>query len=470
MSILYEECYGKRYILSTVWNNSNDNECDEIDSNVSLLKCFLPGIEKHTEVNDLSKEDVGSFLEDVSDVEVWSYMTTYCNIRYDLSPAGTELVHRTPSNLDRIYARDTAFRAVATKDERNVWVCPLSIYYSLENLPQANRSGGGNTTTSISVNESREENTDILLQTFDEPARSIVKLLLVLHGSFKHELQAEEWQNSQLIRKSVTQLEQPLHVASGALPSWLLNLSQMPPTGCGFLFSFGLRRRLFAATAFGTHRSLHRVQEELLAYPGNSSSAGESAGQTNLDVSLNSPVTGHTPQGSSGQSLFRMSVLKREMIRVRREYAMEWAEVFLNTYKSRKASMEVTFLGEQGSGLGVTREFFSLVSIQMQQRQRQYCEDLSVVMNKIRRTKNDIVWGLSELGPNGPREEVHKKSDFVYETSHAFPSFGFVWARIDTRQPVKVYYELHVIKPGLAQVGWASQNFSPNSMEGEGAG
>uniref|UniRef100_A0A8C9G1J4 E3 ubiquitin-protein ligase n=1 Tax=Pavo cristatus TaxID=9049 RepID=A0A8C9G1J4_PAVCR len=64
---------------------------------------------------------------------------------------------------------------------------------------------------------------------------------------------------------------------------------------------------------------------------------------------------------------FRVGRLKHERVKVPRgESLMEWAENVMQIHADRKSVLEVEFLGEEGTGLGPTLEFYALVAAEFQ--------------------------------------------------------------------------------------------------------
>ena len=121
----------------------------------------------------------------------------------------------------------------------------------------------------------------------DERTREVMELLSLLHQHFGPSLQisspaaksestnggeaestrtdgdAEErlWRSESLTRRLSCQLNDPLVVASRALPRWCHAL----PRWCPSLFSVDARRRLLGLTSFGTSHTVYRLQEAKVA-------------------------------------------------------------------------------------------------------------------------------------------------------------------------------------------------------------
>ena len=52
---------------------------------------------------------------------------------------------------------------------------------------------------------------------------------------------------------------------------------------------------------------------------------------------------------------------------------LDWAIQVIKAHAERKAILEVEFLGEEGTGLGPTLEFFALVAAELQRKVNFFC-------------------------------------------------------------------------------------------------
>ncbi|CEQ41607.1 SPOSA6832_03348, partial [Sporobolomyces salmonicolor] len=121
--------------------------------------------------------------------------------------------------------------------------------------------------------------------------------------------------NSKLTAKLNRQLEEPMIVASACLPDWAVDLAQSFP----FLFPFDTRYTFLQSTSFGYARLMQKW-----------------IGQTRSDTSRRD------------ENLGFLGRLQRQKV--------------FELYGSSRASLEVEFFNEVGSGLGPTLEFYALVS------------------------------------------------------------------------------------------------------------
>nr|XP_033808049.1 E3 ubiquitin-protein ligase HECTD1 isoform X7 [Geotrypetes seraphini] len=154
---------------------------------------------------------------------------------------------------------------------------------------------------------------------------------------------ADEFTSKKITTKILQQIEEPLALASGALPDWCEQLTSK----CPFLIPFETRHLYFTCTAFGASRAIVWLQ--------NRREATVERTRTTSAVRRDDP----------GE--FRVGRLKHERVKVPRgESLMEWAENVMQIHADRKSVLEVEFLGEEGTGLGPTLEFYALVAAEFQ--------------------------------------------------------------------------------------------------------
>ncbi|XP_068802506.1 E3 ubiquitin-protein ligase HECTD1 isoform X6 [Struthio camelus] len=153
----------------------------------------------------------------------------------------------------------------------------------------------------------------------------------------------DEFTSKKITTKILQQIEEPLALASGALPDWCEQLTSK----CPFLIPFETRQLYFTCTAFGASRAIVWLQ--------NRREATVERTRTTSTVRRDDP----------GE--FRVGRLKHERVKVPRgESLMEWAENVMQVHADRKSVLEVEFLGEEGTGLGPTLEFYALVAAEFQ--------------------------------------------------------------------------------------------------------
>ncbi|KAG2462275.1 TRIPC ligase, partial [Polypterus senegalus] len=103
--------------------------------------------------------------------------------------------------------------------------------------------------------------------TFEDPSLDVILLLRVLHSISrywfylydnavcKEIIPTSEFINSKLTAKANRQLQDPLVIMTGNIPSWLTELGKT----CPFFFPFDTRQMLFYVTAFDRDRAMQRL-------------------------------------------------------------------------------------------------------------------------------------------------------------------------------------------------------------------
>lgn len=158
-------------------------------------------------------------------------------------------------------------------------------------------------------------------------------------------LAADLFMSKKITNKLQQQIQDPLVLSSNSLPAWCEDLNQ----SCPFLFPFETRQLYFNCTAFGASRSIVWLQSQ-------------------RDVTLERQrMPGLSPRRTDDQHEFRVGRLKHERVKVARsDRLLEWAMQVMRVHCNRKSVLEVEFLGEEGTGLGPTLEFYALVAAELQ--------------------------------------------------------------------------------------------------------
>jgi len=187
--------------------------------------------------------------------------------------------------------------------------------------------------------------------TLKDPSMEIIVLLRAIFGLNRHwswfyrdyisfntrrVIGNAEFINTKLAAKATRQLQDPLVIMTGNLPSWLPQLAY----ACPFLIPFDTRQLLFYVTCFDRDRALQRL----------------------LDT---------TPELNNSEERVAPRLEKRKKT-VNREDLFRQAEIILNELTNSKTVLEIQYENEVGTGLGPTLEFYALVSREMQ------CADLEM--------------------------------------------------------------------------------------------
>lgn len=167
----------------------------------------------------------------------------------------------------------------------------------------------------------------------------------------------KEFISEKINNKLIQQLQDPLVLASRSLPDWCKNLLH----SYKFLFPFETRQLYFQTTAFGVSRSIVWLQNK----------------RETLLNQLRGPVTNRVMRDDHE---FRIGRLKHERIKIPRDPAATLLRAAINALKfhaTRKAILEIEFIDEEGTGLGPTLEFFSLIATELQRKTLAlwHCED-----------------------------------------------------------------------------------------------
>lgn len=145
-------------------------------------------------------------------------------------------------------------------------------------------------------------------------------------------LSPQDFINNKIAAKASRQLQDPLVIMTGNLPSWLQQIA----TVCPFLFPFETRQLLLYATSFDRDRALQRLLDS-------------------------------APELSGSDSQERVTPrLERRKRTISRTDILKQAEQVIQDLASNKALLEVQYVNEVGTGLGPTLEFYALVSKELQ--------------------------------------------------------------------------------------------------------
>ncbi|KAK3095400.1 hypothetical protein FSP39_014206 [Pinctada imbricata] len=181
--------------------------------------------------------------------------------------------------------------------------------------------------------------------TVQDPSLDVIALLRILHAfnrywstmyevpfSTKPVLPYNEFLSSKLTAKANRQLQDPLVIMTGNLPSWLAEIATAAP----FLFPFDTRQLLFYATTFDRDRALMRLQDN----------------------------TGDTSINDNSERVAPRLDRRRKM--VSRTDLLKQAEKVMEDLGNSRALLEIQYENEVGTGLGPTLEFYALTSKELQ--------------------------------------------------------------------------------------------------------
>ncbi|XP_074662874.1 E3 ubiquitin-protein ligase HECTD1-like [Tubulanus polymorphus] len=159
-------------------------------------------------------------------------------------------------------------------------------------------------------------------------------------------VKSEEFSSKKITNKLVQQIQDPLVLASGALPDWCEKLTKW----CPMLFPFETRSLYFNTTAYGASRAIVWLQNK-------------------RDAALDRN-RGPTSRNRDDANDFRVGRLKHERVKIPRgDKLLDWSVNLMKHHAERKAILEIEFVNEEGTGLGPTLEFYALLAAEYQKKQ-----------------------------------------------------------------------------------------------------
>ncbi|BFZ56712.1 Ubiquitin fusion degradation protein 4 [Savitreella phatthalungensis] len=208
----------------------------------------------------------------------------------------------------------------------------------------------------------------------------------------------DQFVNGKLTAKLNRQLEEPLIVASSALPRWAEELPRAYP----FLFPFESRYLFLQSTSFGYSRSMSRWQQR-------------------------QPKTG---RGGDDARAF-LGRLQRQKVRISRSRMLESAVKVMELYGSSPAMLEVEYFDEVGTGLGPTLEFYATVSRDFGRRKLHLWRDESQPHTKFEHVLATTGLFPRPLGPDTGRAAEHNKRVLaLFQTLGTFLARALLDSRI----------------------------------------
>ncbi|XP_062604886.1 E3 ubiquitin-protein ligase TRIP12-like [Saccostrea cucullata] len=213
--------------------------------------------------------------------------------------------------------------------------------------------------------------------TVQDASLDIIALLRILHAfnrywSTMYEvpcpvnpiLPYTEFLSSKLTAKANRQLQDPLVIMTGNLPSWLAEISTAGP----FLFPFDTRQLLFYATTFDRDRALMRLQDN----------TGDNG-----------------PADSTDRVAPRLDRRRKQVSRID---LLKQAEKVMEDIGNSRALLEIQYENEVGTGLGPTLEFYALVSKEAQKSDLDLWRGEAIKEKSASGTDEEILYCYSPCG------------------------------------------------------------------------
>lgn len=163
-------------------------------------------------------------------------------------------------------------------------------------------------------------------------------------------------------------LMQPVRVVTNALPEWSFRMVREFP----FVLDFETRYHFMYVTMCGTSRAIQYLcrtvwKRAVMEEPAIAQAPSTSNRRRSRD--------GPRSRTAALTNISRMVKLPRLKVRVARSRLLQSAKKLLAIYGGKKAVIEIEFLGEVGTGLGPTTEFFTLVCEEIQSKKLRMWRD-----------------------------------------------------------------------------------------------
>ncbi|KJH41368.1 HECT-domain protein [Dictyocaulus viviparus] len=191
--------------------------------------------------------------------------------------------------------------------------------------------------------------------------------------------------SEKLTLKLTQELSDALVVAARAMPDWCARLIYGYPC----LFSAETKNMYMQATAFGVSRTIVWLQ-----------SRRDAALDRARGAAQGTTSSGTRPHDRYQE--YRVGRLKHERIKVTRseEHLLEQAVRVMRFHADRKAVLEIEYVGEEGTGLGPTLEFYALVAAELQRKALAIwlCDDMDEHQLKMEERELDLGEGKKPPG------------------------------------------------------------------------
>ncbi|SMN18887.1 similar to Saccharomyces cerevisiae YKL010C UFD4 Ubiquitin-protein ligase (E3) that interacts with Rpt4p and Rpt6p, two subunits of the 19S particle of the 26S proteasome [Maudiozyma saulgeensis] len=257
---------------------------------------------------------------------------------------------------DPISVNETIFGAVfkytekSQEDVKELWTKPHSIKFTVnlkkldrfEELPDAENSSNSIEENISDIEHDNDAPTDAPLEdTIIEnvyelekrteknltPVDHILYILKFLRANMDN---SDIFINSKLSAKLSKQLDEPLIIASGALPDWTLYLTR----DFSFLFPFESRMFFLKCVSFGYGRLIQLWKNKA---------------ELGKDLSSDNPI-------------LQLGRITRHKLRIPRDKIFLTGLKILDKYGSNPSILEMEYQDEVGTGLGPTLEFYATMS------------------------------------------------------------------------------------------------------------
>lgn len=254
---------------------------------------------------------------------------------------------------------------------------------STDTSDEADRECGGASSEVQATSSSTPQCSQLAHQWWDDvwELLSLLKLVHELVGSQQQqETGAIVFTNTFLCLQVNRVLQQPVRVVTHALPSWCFRLL----TDFAFVLDYDTRYHFTYAISCGSSRAIQylcrsvwkrAVLDEPVAAVRGAHASTSSNGSRRRGTGAPRDSGGSRSRTAALVNISRMVKLPRLKVRVARSRLLQSAMKLLAIYGGKKAVIEIEFLGEVGTGLGPTTEFFTLICQEIQAKQLQMWRD-----------------------------------------------------------------------------------------------
>ncbi|CAD5227639.1 unnamed protein product [Bursaphelenchus xylophilus] len=267
--------------------------------------------------------------------------------------------------------------AAKTDRSRKIWEPSYIIMYQNvlpEEIPQK-------------IQATEPQDLDDLTSEKNVVVKQCLDTLQAFHELAEDHASTDSFVSQKLTQKLSQELTDPLVVSAKALPSWCEMLVYKYPC----LFTLETRSMFMNATAFGTSRAIVWLQNrrDMLLEEARTSASASGSNQAGVRRE------DHYPE-------YRVGRIKHERIKVHREgeELFDNAVRVMKFHAARKAILEIEYLGEEGTGLGPTLEFYALVAAEFQRKSLAMwlCDDSDEAQQALEKESLDLGEGKKPPG------------------------------------------------------------------------
>ena len=256
--------------------------------------------------------------------------------------SGFELPQSEIDNLEESYKRFEANYILKTDEQILFNIIKNELSFGVLSKPaeSTKKKLGLNVFTDLDLQQNEQiDETAEMLTTGINYALKILKLLKLLsqHWNVLYpeldtpKIQSPDFLNHKLDQLILRQIQDPGVLMGGFLPRWMKEIC----THCPFLLPFSTRLLFFKMTNFDKSRNLLYLIQHL------------------------------KPRLQNIEIDSKLAKVSRQKVKLTRNKILDCAMKIMNSYGNSRAMLEFEYYSEEGSGLGPTLEFYTLVSTEL---------------------------------------------------------------------------------------------------------